>query len=99
MSCKLLEYIIHSNIVEHLDHNNIITEAQDGLSLIDDEQIDSASLDFSKTFGKVSHIKFHFKLHHCGIWGKLFTWVEDPFHNRTQKVVLSGEESACLSNI
>ena len=30
MSCKLLEQIIHSNIIELLDHNNIITDTQHG---------------------------------------------------------------------
>ena len=28
--CKLLDPIIHSNVIEHLDHNNIITETQHG---------------------------------------------------------------------
>ena len=31
VSCKLLEYLIHKNIVtEHLDHNNIIADTQHG---------------------------------------------------------------------
>ena len=29
VSCKMLEHIIHSNVIEHLD-NNIITNAQHG---------------------------------------------------------------------
>ena len=29
-SCKLLENIIHGNVIEHLDHNNIITDSQHG---------------------------------------------------------------------
>ena len=30
MSCKLLERIIDSNVMERLDHNNIITDVQHG---------------------------------------------------------------------
>ena len=28
VSCKLLGHIIHSNVIVHLDHNNIITDAK-----------------------------------------------------------------------
>ena len=28
--CKMLEYIIRSNVIEHFDHNNTITDAQHG---------------------------------------------------------------------
>ena len=31
VSCKLLENIIHSNVMEHLNHNDIITDVQHGI--------------------------------------------------------------------
>ena len=66
-------------------------------SLNEGKQIDSILLDFSKGFDKVSHRKLCLKLQHYGIRSKLLKWVEDFLYNRTQKVVVSGEESLSVS--
>ena len=114
----MLECIIHSNVIEHLHHNNIITDAQRGFqskrssgtqliksvhdlakSLNNGEKIDSILLDFSKAFDKVPHRKLCLKLQHYGIRGKLSKLVEDFLYYRTQKVVLSSEESLSVSVI
>ena len=121
VSCKMLEHIIHSNVIEDLDHNNIIADAQHGfrskrscetqlIKSVNDlakalnygEQIDFILQDFfdfilQDSFDKVSHGILCLKLQHYRIGGNLLKWLEDFLYNRTQKVVVSGEESPSVS--
>ena len=62
-------------------------------SLNRNEQTDVIFLDFSKAFGKVSHLHLFHKLHHYGICGDLLTWIKDFVLNRSQRVIVNGQKS------
>ena len=83
--CKLMEHIITSNLVKHLDRNQILYDLHHGfrtqLTMFIEElhqilqdgkptDITCILLDFSKAFDKVSHEKLIYKLHGYGIRGK-----------------------------
>ena len=50
-------------------------------------------MDFSKAFDKVDHKRLLLKLHRFGINNDVITWIGSFLSNRTQRVVLEGEES------
>ena len=50
-------------------------------------------LDFSKAFDKVNQRKLLWKLHQYGIRGKVLSWIQAFLGNRSQWVVVDGEES------
>ena len=56
-------------------------------------QADIIVMDFSKAFDKVDHRRLLLKLHGFGINNDVISWVKSFLTNRTQKVVLDGEES------
>ena len=58
-------------------------------------QTDVLIMDFSKAFDKVGHRRLLAKLHHYGIQDKTNKWINSFLSNRTQKVVVDGEESYC----
>ena len=62
-------------------------------SLNRNEQTDVIFLDFSKAFDKVSHLYLFHKLHHYGIRGDLLTWIKDFVANRSQQVIVNGQQS------
>ena len=62
-------------------------------SLNRNEQTDVIFLDFSKAFDKVSHLHLFHKLHHYGIRGDLLTWIKDFVVNRSQQVIVNGQQS------
>lgn len=57
------------------------------------ESTDVVLLDFSKAFDKVNHSKLLWKLHQYGIRGKVLSWIRAFLGNRSQRVVIDGEES------
>ena len=57
------------------------------------KQTDLILLDFSKAFDKVVHEKLLMKLHHNGIRGDTLKWIKDFLNNRTQTVVINGNNS------
>ena len=57
------------------------------------KQTDLILLDFSKAFDKVNHSKLLWKLHQYGIRGHALAWIRALLGNRSQTVVLDGEES------
>ena len=57
------------------------------------KQTDLILLDFSKAFNKVNHSKLLWKLHQYGIRGSALSWIRAFLGNRSQTVVLEGEES------
>ena len=110
--CKVLEHILASNIVKHLDAQEIMYDMQHGfrekgscetklVMMIEDlarnasagNQTDLILLDFSKAFDKVSHSKLLWKLHQYRIRGKVLSWIQAFLGNRSQQVVIDGEES------
>jgi hypothetical protein len=50
-------------------------------------------LDFAKAFDKVAHQRLILKVESKGIEGKISRWLEEWLKNRTQTVVVEGEES------
>jgi hypothetical protein len=51
-------------------------------------------MDFSKAFDKVSHSLLQHKLDHYGIRGKTGKWIKTFPSDRSQSVVIEGEESS-----
>jgi hypothetical protein len=98
ISCKIME---HSNIISHLEANNIlacesqllltIQDLADGLN--NGEQIDCILLDFSKAFDKVPHQRLINKCNYYRIQGKNLQWIASFLSGRTQQVLLEGEKS------
>ena len=60
------------------------------------KQTDLILLDFSKAFDKVNHSKLLWKLHQYGIRGTALSWIRAFLGNRSQTVVLEGEESGSV---
>ena len=56
-------------------------------------QTDIIVMDFSKAFDKVDHGRLLLKLHRFGINNDVIIWIKSILSNRTQRVVLDGEES------
>ena len=62
-------------------------------SLNNNDQTDVVLLDFSKACDKVSHQYLFHKLHHYGIRGNLLDWIKDFVLQRSQCVVVEGQQS------
>ena len=58
------------------------------------KQTDLILLDFSKAFDKVNHSKLILKLHKYKIQGNVLGWVRTFLGDRSQRVVVEGEESS-----
>ena len=107
---KILEHIIHSQIMRHLDihqiqqhgfrkkrsyESQLILTVQDlAAALEENEQMDAILLDFSKAFDKVSYQRLAIKLDHYGIRGNLLQWIKSFHANRTQQVLVEGHTSS-----
>ena len=60
------------------------------------KQCDTIVMDFSKAFDKVSHDRLLFKLERVGIDVHTIMWIKSFLSERTQKVVIDGEESTAV---
>ena len=60
------------------------------------KQTDLILLDFSKAFDKVNHSKLIWKLHQYGIRGNALSWIQAFLGNRSQTVIIEGEESGSV---
>ena len=60
------------------------------------KQTDLILLDFSKAFDKVNHSKLNWKLHQYRIRGNALDWIRTFLGNRSQTLVLDGEESGSV---
>ena len=113
--CKVLEHIIASHVVKHLNTHGLLYDLQHGFRekrscetqltmLVEDlarsvsqgKQTDLILLDFSKAFDKVNHAKLLWMLHQYGIRGNALAWIRAFLGNRSQTVVLDGEESGSV---
>lgn len=65
--------------------------------MVSGHQVDLILLDFSKAFDKVSHSKLLYKLQKYGVKGTTLQWINAFLSDRTQSVVLEGEESEHVS--
>ena len=106
---KCMEHILVSNMMKHLELNNILHPLQHGfrknyscetqlLSLFQDlasnaSQIDMIIMDFSKAFDKVPHRRLNYKLDWYAIRGNTREWILDFLSGRSQRVVLEGASS------
>ena len=103
---KLLEHIIHSHIMKHLEQHHILADHQHGFrakrstetQLIQtvydiSKSVDMAILDFTKAFDKVPHKRLIHKLKYYGIIGPISSWIESFLAERTQQVVINGSTS------
>ena len=100
--CKVLEHILASNIVKHLDEQGLMYDLLHGfrerrscetqlIMLIEDlaskgRQTDIILLDLSKAFDKVSQRKLIWKLHQYGIRGHVLSWIGAFLGSRSQRV-------------
>ena len=57
------------------------------------EQTELILLDFSKASDKVNHSKLQWIFHQCVIRGIALSWIRAFLGNRSQTVILDGEES------
>ena len=60
------------------------------------KQIEMIFLDFSKAFDSINHTMLLHKLEKIGFSGKLFNWLREYLHNRSQRVVLNGCASVII---
>ena len=102
--CKVLEHILASNIVKHLDGQGLMYDLQHGYrekrsretqfarNANVGKQTDIILLDFSKAFDKVNHRKLLWKLHQYGIRRRELDWIRAFLGSRSQQAVIDGEE-------
>ena len=104
ITSKILEHIIHSHVMKHLQMNNILTDSQHGFkakrsteficrstnSLDKCKSVHAVVLDFAKAFDKVPHRRLLAKLQYYEIQGKLLCWFESFLTQRSQSVVCKG---------
>ena len=101
-----------SNMMRHLESNNILTDCQYGFrsrrscdtqlvtlvheltkSMTGRVQVDMIVMDFSKAFDKVPHQRLLSKLHYYSVQGTTLNWIRSFLLERTQRVIVEGEES------
>ena len=108
-SSKIMEHSIVSNMMKHLEIQNILFPLQHGfrrnhscesqlLSLVQDvasctTQTDMLIMDFNKAFDKVPHKRLNYKLSWYGIRGDTLGWISNFLFARSQRVVLDGASS------
>ena len=63
-------------------------------SVDEGKEIRVVFLDIKKAFDRVWHKGLIYKLHKCGITGKLLDWFVDYLSNRLQRVVINGQTSS-----
>ena len=103
ISSQVIDHFSKFNILSDAQHRFrpkrscesqlIITIHEIAQALDQGEQTDVRLLDFQKAFDKVPHKRLLAKLDHYGIRGALNAWVCSFLSNRTQRVVIGGEQS------
>ena len=106
VTSHIMNHADKNNILYPLQHGfrkNRSCETQ-LIELIDDltnnmssgKQTDILVMDFSKAFDKVCHSLLLHKLDHYGIRGKVNKWIASFLANRSQSVVVDGENSTFI---
>ena len=100
---KLLEHLKHNNLITTSQHGfvggrscstNLLAALDSWTEILDSGGgVDTAYLDFAKAFDTVPHERLLHKLRGLGVVGKPLKWIRDFLSERTQKVVIEGEES------
>ena len=104
-----MEHIIVSNLMKHLEIQNILFPLQHGFRrnhscesqllppfqdlAISITQTDMLIMDFRKAFDKVPYKRLNYKLNWYGIRGDTLKWITDYLSSRSQRVVQDGGTS------
>ena len=67
-----------------------------------ERQTDMIILDFSKAFDRVPHLRLLAKIHHYGIRGPTYNWIQLFLKDRNQQVVVDGaisDKAQVVSNV
>ena len=93
-----LLYDLHDGFREKMSCETQLTMLVEDLArdVSTGKQTDLILLDFSKAFDKVNHPKLLWKLHQYGIRETALAWIRAFLGNRSQTVVLVGEESGSV---
>ena len=106
--CKLLEHIVCSNVMAHLDGYQLLSDRQHvfrkrhscetQLTTVRNDldkggQVDTFILDFENAFDTQPHELLKSKLFDYGIGGKTLRWIDSFLCYRTQRAVVNGETS------
>ncbi|KAK3109083.1 hypothetical protein FSP39_022693 [Pinctada imbricata] len=104
VTSNLVKHLTRNNILYDLQHGfrekrscetqliMLISELANNIQ--QGRQTDLILLDFSKAFDKVSRQKLIYKLYKYGVQGKNLGWIKGFLSNRSQKVVLDGNNSS-----
>ena len=86
---KVMEHIVSSQVMRHLDLNNILDNAQHGFR----KRRSCESQLLLSAFDKVAHKRLLLKLEAIGITGNTLGWIESFLSHREQTVILEGKSS------
>jgi len=102
----IMSHLQHNNVLCNVQHGfrhkhscetQLIETVDDfARTLNEGGQTDVIALDFSKAFDRVPHKRLLCKLENYGIQGPILHWIEYFLQNRTQQVVIKGQESSTV---
>ena len=102
IASKILEHIVHSHVMKHLQvirakrstESQLILTIHDLANSLDNgKSVHAVVLDFAKAFDKVPHRRLLAKLQYYGIQDKLLCWFESFITQRSQSVICEGKSS------
>ena len=104
--CKVLEHIVATNVVSHIDKNNLLYDLQHGfrskrscetqlVTLIED-LMRNCTAGSQTNLVLLDFSKLLLKLHKYGIRGPTLKWIQAFLSDRTQTVVLENEKNQTL---
>ncbi len=102
--CTVIRHLTKHNILTDAQHgfrkkrsceSQLVVTLHDLTESLDKKsQVDLILLDFEKAFDKVSHRHLLHKAEFYGIHGNILNWTRDFLQDRTQQVLLDGQQSA-----
>ena len=104
ITSNIMKHTTENNILYNLQHGfraklscetqliEFVSDTIDNMS--HGTQTDVIVMDFAKAFDKVSHQKLVWKMNRYGICGKTNAWVNSFLTDRTQRVLVEGEQSS-----